>query len=245
MNAISPLANRRRTLGTLASLLVWLLPAVAAGEPVKIRVEDTLGTPVPGATVTPAGGRGIETDAHGVTKESIPFNQARLKVKVKPPPDSNYQPGTFDLEKNVLNVQLQPLAARPPERRSPYRGLTPLCCREPVPCCWHEPTSRVLWTGDGCAAALMVDDLCRDMGEARLTVSVPSDAVVSINGTPRKITGSRRIYISKGLMYGYRYRYVVQARIVRDGKTVEDTKTVILRPGDSTEITLDFSANNN
>lgn len=84
-----------------------------------------------------------------------------------------------------------------------------------------------------------------EVGEAKLIVSVPSDATVVINGRATKITGSRRVYISKGLIYGYSYRYVVHARIARDGKTFEDTRTVILRPGDSTEITFDFSGNRN
>jgi len=110
------------------------------------------------------------------------------------------------------------------------------CCYRPCffdrseePCCWQaEP--RYL-------------DISRlpDSGEARLTVSVPSDAIVFINGKARKLTGNRRLYISKGLMYGCNYTYVVQARIVRNGKTIEDSKTVVLRLGDSKEITLDFS----
>jgi uncharacterized protein (TIGR03000 family) len=78
-------------------------------------------------------------------------------------------------------------------------------------------------------------------GESRLTVSVPADAIVTINGKARKITGERRTYISQGLLYGYRYEYVVQAQIVRNGKTVEATQTVVLRAGESIEMVLNPS----
>jgi uncharacterized protein (TIGR03000 family) len=64
-----------------------------------------------------------------------------------------------------------------------------------------------------------------------LTVCVPFDAKVTINGMPTKSTGSRRQFVSYDLKEGFSYKYEVKAEVVRDGKIVEDTKSVVLTAG--------------
>ncbi len=74
-----------------------------------------------------------------------------------------------------------------------------------------------------------------------LTVYVPFDAKVLINGMETKATGSRRQYVSYGLAPGYRYKYEVRAQIVRDGKLVEEVKTVYLTAGAKEGLAFGFN----
>lgn len=92
------------------------------------------------------------------------------------------------------------------------------------------------WVRDGCTPC--------NLGEARLTVSVPEDAEVFINDRPTKSTGARRVYLSKGLGGGINYWYRVRVRIVRDGKVLEEIREVVLRAGDSKSVSVDFPGRN-
>ena len=66
---------------------------------------------------------------------------------------------------------------------------------------------------------------------AILTVSVPSDAKVTINGLPTKSTGSERRYVSYGLQPGHVYAYKIKVEIVREGRIVPEEQTVSLTAG--------------
>jgi uncharacterized protein (TIGR03000 family) len=74
-----------------------------------------------------------------------------------------------------------------------------------------------------------------------LTVWVPYDAKVTVNGLVTKSTGSRRQFVSYGLKPGLSYKYVVKAEVVRDGQTVEDTRTVALTAGQITAVAFGFN----
>ena len=74
-----------------------------------------------------------------------------------------------------------------------------------------------------------------------LTVWVPYDAKVTVNGRETKSVGSRRQYVSYGLKPGLSYKYVVKAEVVRDGQTVEDTRTVTLTAGQITAVAFGFN----
>ncbi len=74
-----------------------------------------------------------------------------------------------------------------------------------------------------------------------LTVWVPYDAKVTVNGLATKSTGSRRQFVSYGLKAGLSYKYVVKAQVVRDGKTVEDTQTAVLTAGQVTAVAFGFN----
>lgn len=75
-----------------------------------------------------------------------------------------------------------------------------------------------------------------------LTVWVPYDARVTVNGLETKSTGSRRQFVSYGLKPGFSYKYVVHAVIVRDGQTQEDTRTVVLTAGKIAAVAFGFNA---
>ena len=64
-----------------------------------------------------------------------------------------------------------------------------------------------------------------------LTIYVPAEAKVTVNGYETKSTGTRRQYVSYGLQAGLSYKYEIKAEIVRDGKIVDETKTVVMVAG--------------
>ena len=74
-----------------------------------------------------------------------------------------------------------------------------------------------------------------------LTVWVPYDAKVTVNGLETKSTGSRRQFVSYGLKPGLSYKYVVKAEVVRNGQTVEDTRTVSLTAGQISAVAFGFN----
>jgi uncharacterized protein (TIGR03000 family) len=73
-----------------------------------------------------------------------------------------------------------------------------------------------------------------------LTISVPSDAKVTINDRETRSTGSQRQYVSYGLTPGLVYTYVVRAQVVRNGQVQEDTKTVTLTAGQVNSVAFGF-----
>jgi uncharacterized protein (TIGR03000 family) len=76
-----------------------------------------------------------------------------------------------------------------------------------------------------------------------LTVWVPYDAKVTVNGLVTKSTGSRRQFVSYGLQSGLTYKYVVKAEVVRNGQTIEDTRTVSLTAGQISAVAFGFNTN--
>jgi uncharacterized protein (TIGR03000 family) len=73
-----------------------------------------------------------------------------------------------------------------------------------------------------------------------LTVWVPNDAKVTINGLLTKSTGSKRQFVSYGLLPGYSYRYVVKAEVVFNGKVYEESNTVSLSGGERGGVAFGF-----
>jgi len=74
-----------------------------------------------------------------------------------------------------------------------------------------------------------------------LTVYVPYEAKVWINGNLTSSAGSERRYVSYGLKPGYRYKYEVRARVPREGKMLEQVKTVYLTAGAKEGLAFGFN----
>lgn len=70
----------------------------------------------------------------------------------------------------------------------------------------------------------------------KLTVNVPADAKVIVNGQQTTSTGEVRQYTSTGLQPGAVYRYQVRAEFTRDGKPVSEEQTVDFTAGQSRSI---------
>ena len=111
-----------------------------------------------------------------------------------------------------------------------------LCCCCPCWCCREELV---------CSQRLLDITLKdTDAGAATLTAVVPGDALVFINGRRTTKTGTYREYCSVGLQPGCTYRYDVCTQVVRDGRTIEDTREVMLRVGETRSVAFDFSGEN-
>ena len=67
---------------------------------------------------------------------------------------------------------------------------------------------------------------------ALLTVAVPGDAKVTVNGHPTTSDGTVRQFMSRGLKKGYVYTYVVNVTFDVGGQQKTESKSVKLRPGD-------------
>lgn len=78
--------------------------------------------------------------------------------------------------------------------------------------------------------------------DGMLAVNVPDDAKIFVNGTATTSTGASRQYVSRDLQAGFNYTYEVKAEVVRDGKTVEQVKSISLRAGQTAELAFDFPA---
>jgi uncharacterized protein (TIGR03000 family) len=74
-----------------------------------------------------------------------------------------------------------------------------------------------------------------------LTIWVPAEAKVTINGLATRSTGSKRQYVSFGLKPGFSYKYEVRAQIVRDGQLVEEARTVSLTAGQRSAVAFGFN----
>jgi uncharacterized protein (TIGR03000 family) len=79
-------------------------------------------------------------------------------------------------------------------------------------------------------------------GAVRLTVNVPSDARIEVNGHTTRSTGTRREFISSGLEPGRDYRYEVRAVVIRNGRELAERKTVTLRSGEEATLSFDFQS---
>jgi uncharacterized protein (TIGR03000 family) len=73
-------------------------------------------------------------------------------------------------------------------------------------------------------------------------VSVPAEARVFINGLETKSRGSYREYVSYGLKSGFTYKYEIRAEIARQGRLVEDTRTVYLTAGARKQVAFHLEA---
>ena len=73
-----------------------------------------------------------------------------------------------------------------------------------------------------------------------LSVNVPEDAKIYVNGQATSSTGDLRQYVSRDLAAGYNYSYEVRAEVVRDGRTVEQVKKIDLRAGETANVAFDF-----
>ncbi len=74
-----------------------------------------------------------------------------------------------------------------------------------------------------------------------LTVQVPSDARVFVNGAETRSVGNERRYVSRGLSKGYSYRYEVRAITERNGRKLEQTRVATLRAGQMANLGFDFT----
>lgn len=74
-----------------------------------------------------------------------------------------------------------------------------------------------------------------------ISVNVPAESRVFINGMATTSTGTSRRYISRGLEPGMNYAYQVRVELDRDGETLVDTQSVELTAGDARNLEFAFA----
>jgi uncharacterized protein (TIGR03000 family) len=74
--------------------------------------------------------------------------------------------------------------------------------------------------------------------KARLIVTLPADATLTVDGRPMKATSDRRSFQTPELAKGQTFYYEVRAEVTRDGKPISQTKRVLLKAGE--EVLADF-----
>jgi uncharacterized protein (TIGR03000 family) len=75
---------------------------------------------------------------------------------------------------------------------------------------------------------------------AKLYVTLPADAKLTIDGTPTVSTSETRVFESPSLTPGKTFYYVLKAIVVRDGKTETVTKEVTVRAGEDTRVRFEI-----
>jgi uncharacterized protein (TIGR03000 family) len=74
--------------------------------------------------------------------------------------------------------------------------------------------------------------------EATLVVHMPENASLSIDGQQTQQRSGTRVFTSPPLESGKTYTYTLRAEMTRDGRTIHETKNVDVRPGQSSEVTM-------
>ncbi len=74
---------------------------------------------------------------------------------------------------------------------------------------------------------------------ARITVRLPAEAILTIDGTPGTQRGTSRLFESPPLEPGYDYSYTLKAEVVRAGRPVRVEKKVTFRAGATITVDLD------
>ena len=80
-----------------------------------------------------------------------------------------------------------------------------------------------------------------DPNAATIVVTGAKDATITIGGLVSANTGDVRTLVSPALDAGQVYHYDLTAEVVRDGQTVKLTQAVNVRPGETTNVALDFA----
>ena len=89
-----------------------------------------------------------------------------------------------------------------------------------------------------CATVASKDYATSVDGGATLTVLVPDDAKVTVNGLATRSTGSRRSFVTYGLKPGLSYQYFIRAQTVRNNQPHDETRSVILTAGQAATVVL-------
>jgi uncharacterized protein (TIGR03000 family) len=74
-----------------------------------------------------------------------------------------------------------------------------------------------------------------------ISVNVPADAKIFVNGNATRSTGSTRQYVSRGLVAGRQYTYELKAEMNVNGQTVSDTQVVRLTAGEQTQVAFNLA----
>jgi uncharacterized protein (TIGR03000 family) len=78
----------------------------------------------------------------------------------------------------------------------------------------------------------------RSAAPATIIVSLPADAMLTVDDTPTRSVTARRVFVSPPLAPGKAFHYTFKAEAMRDGQNVSTTKRVEVRAGQETRVEL-------
>jgi uncharacterized protein (TIGR03000 family) len=73
---------------------------------------------------------------------------------------------------------------------------------------------------------------------ATIVVELPADATLKVDGSATSSTSGVRVLVSPELPVGQEFHYTLTALATRDGKSVQVEKTVLVRAGEESRISL-------
>jgi uncharacterized protein (TIGR03000 family) len=73
---------------------------------------------------------------------------------------------------------------------------------------------------------------------ATITVTLPADAVLTVENEPTRLRGSRRVFETPAVGPGTDYSYTLRAEVIREGQPVRVSKTIFFRAGSSVTVDL-------
>jgi uncharacterized protein (TIGR03000 family) len=71
-------------------------------------------------------------------------------------------------------------------------------------------------------------------------VTLPADAKLTVDGRPTVSTSESRVFESPSLTPGKTFHYLLEATVVRRGKTETVMKEVAVRAGEDTRVTIEI-----
>src|SRR5439155_15670339 len=77
---------------------------------------------------------------------------------------------------------------------------------------------------------------------ARITVRLPAEARLYIDGTLCPLTSDTRTFNTPALESGRRYFYTMRMEVNRDGQPVRESRRVIVAPGERVDVNLNAAA---
>jgi uncharacterized protein (TIGR03000 family) len=77
---------------------------------------------------------------------------------------------------------------------------------------------------------------------ATIVINVPADAKITIDDNPTRSTETVRRFVTPALETGKDFYYTVKAELVVDGQSQTETKRVMVRAGQESQVTIEFAA---
>jgi uncharacterized protein (TIGR03000 family) len=74
---------------------------------------------------------------------------------------------------------------------------------------------------------------------ARITVRLPADARLSVDGVDCPLTSDTRTFDTPALPSGQKFYYLLRAEVVRDGRPIAQTRRVDFRSGESVIVSFE------
>jgi uncharacterized protein (TIGR03000 family) len=92
------------------------------------------------------------------------------------------------------------------------------------------------------SAAALVSNVATKQDAVYMTVAVPSNAIVFVNGNPTTSTGSVRQFVSRGLEPGKNYNFDIRAEITGvDGQVIHEEKSISVAAGQREQVQFAFA----